>query len=53
MGSTVLARSRATSRNPLVLTLVCIAVALAGLIAAYIPAFRAASIEPMQALRAE
>jgi putative ABC transport system permease protein len=41
------------SRNPLVLTLVCIAVALAGLIAAYIPAFRAASIEPMQALRAE
>ena len=41
------------SRNPLVLTLVCIAVALAGLIAAYIPAFRAASIEPMQALRSE
>ena len=41
------------SRNPLVLTLVCIAVALAGLIAAYIPAFRAASVEPMQALRSE
>jgi predicted permease len=41
------------SRNPLVLTLVCIAVALAGLIAAYVPAFRAASIEPMQALRSE
>jgi putative ABC transport system permease protein len=41
------------SRNPLVLTLVCIAVALAGLIAAYIPASRAASIEPMQALRSE
>ncbi len=41
------------SRNPLVLVLVCIAVALAGLIAAYIPAFRAASIEPMQALRSE
>ncbi len=41
------------SRNPLVLALVCIAVALAGLIAAYIPAFRAASIEPMQALRSE
>ena len=41
------------SRNPLVLTLVCMAVALAGLIAAYIPAFRAASIEPMQALRSE
>jgi predicted permease len=41
------------SRNPLVLTLVCIGVGLAGLIAAYIPAFRAASIEPMQALRSE
>ena len=41
------------SRNPLVLTLVCIAIALAGLIAAYIPAFRAASVEPMQALRSE
>jgi predicted permease len=41
------------SRNPLVLTLVCVGVALAGLIAAYIPAFRAASIEPMQALRSE
>ena len=41
------------SRNPLVLTLVCIGVALAGLIAAYIPALRAASIEPMQALRSE
>ncbi len=40
-------------RNPLVLVLVCIAVGLAGLIAAYIPAFRAASIEPMQALRSE
>ena len=41
------------SRNPLVLMLVCVGVALAGLIAAYIPAFRAASIEPMQALRSE
>jgi putative ABC transport system permease protein len=41
------------SRNPLVLTMVCIAVALAGLTAAYVPAFRAASIEPMQALRSE
>ena len=41
------------SRNPVVLMLVCAAVALAGLIAAYIPAFRAASIEPMQALRSE
>jgi putative ABC transport system permease protein len=41
------------SRNPFVLVLVCIGVALAGLIAAYIPASRAASIEPMQALRSE
>jgi putative ABC transport system permease protein len=41
------------SRNPFVLVLVCIGVALAGLVAAYIPAFRAASIEPMQALRSE
>jgi putative ABC transport system permease protein len=41
------------SRNPFVLLLVCVGVALAGLIAAYIPAFRAASIEPMQALRSE
>ncbi len=41
------------TRNPLVLTLVCIGVGVAGLTAAYIPAFRAASIEPMQALRSE
>ena len=41
------------SRNPLVLILVCIGVAFAGLVAAYVPAFRAASIEPMQALRSE
>jgi predicted permease len=41
------------SRNPFVLVMVCIGIALAGLIAAYIPAFRAASIEPMQALRSE
>jgi putative ABC transport system permease protein len=41
------------SHNPTVLVLVCLAIALAGLIAAYIPAFRAASIEPMQALRSE
>jgi putative ABC transport system permease protein len=40
-------------RNPFVLVLVCLTVASAGLIAAYIPAFRAASIEPMQALRSE
>ena len=41
------------SRNPVVLLAVSAAVALAGLLAAYIPAFRAASIEPMQALRTE
>jgi putative ABC transport system permease protein len=41
------------ARDPLVLAGVSIAVAFAGLIAAYIPAFRAASIDPTQALRAE
>jgi len=41
------------SRNPLVLALVCVAIAGAGLLAAYIPALRAASIEPMEALRVE
>ena len=41
------------SRNPVVLLLVCLALALAGLIAAYIPAFRAASVDPMKALRSE
>jgi putative ABC transport system permease protein len=43
----------ATPRDPLVLAVVCISVAFAGLLAAYIPAFRAASVDPTQALRSE
>ncbi len=40
-------------RDPLVLLLVCTSVAMAGLLAAYIPSIRAASVDPMQALRTE
>jgi ABC-type antimicrobial peptide transport system permease subunit len=41
------------SRNPLVLALVSTGMIIAGLTAAYLPARRAASIEPMEALRSE
>jgi len=40
-------------RNPVVLLAVCVVMALTGLLSAYIPAARAASIEPMRALRTE
>lgn len=40
-------------RNPAVLALVCGAVAVAGLLAAWLPALRASGIQPMEALRAE
>ncbi len=39
------------ARDPLVIAVVCITMALAGLVAAYMPARYAAAIEPMQALR--
>ena len=41
------------SRNPIVLIAVSVTMIAAGLLAAYLPALRAASIEPMDALRNE
>jgi ABC-type antimicrobial peptide transport system permease subunit len=41
------------SRDPVVLMLACIGLGFAGLFAAYVPAFRAARIDPMVALRHE
>ena len=41
------------SRDPGGLMLVCLGVAFAGLVAAYVPAFRAARVDPMVALRYE
>jgi ABC-type lipoprotein release transport system permease subunit len=40
-------------RDPVVLAAVTVVMALAGLLAAYIPAARAASVDPMRALRTE
>jgi putative ABC transport system permease protein len=41
------------TRNPILLLAVCLAMTFIGLSAAYIPAFRAATIEPTDALRSE
>jgi ABC-type antimicrobial peptide transport system permease subunit len=40
-------------RNPLLLAIACCAITLTAALAAFLPAHRAASIDPMQALRSE
>jgi ABC-type antimicrobial peptide transport system permease subunit len=40
-------------RDPLVLAAVCVVMTMTGLLAAYLPALRAAGIEPVQALRVD
>ena len=40
-------------RDPIVIAMVCAGIALVGMLAAYIPAHRAAGIDPMVALRYE
>ena len=42
-----------SGRNPAVLVLVCAVVAVAGVLAAWLPALRASGIQPMEALRAD
>jgi len=40
-------------RDPVLMIIACSAVTITGLVAAYLPAHQAATIDPMQALRTE